>query len=45
MMTANAGNIMTNDSRDSSTPRPSIQIFIDLSGHPDWYRRELEGLI
>lgn len=36
---------MTNDSRGTATLQPPLRIFIDLSGHGEWYRRELQRLI
>jgi hypothetical protein len=36
---------MTNDSRGTATLQPPLRIFIDLSGHEFWYRRELDRLI
>ncbi len=36
---------MTIDSRGAPTLLPPLRVFIDLSTHPDWYRREFERLI
>jgi hypothetical protein len=36
---------MTIESRGPATPQAPLRIFIDLSGHGDGYRRELERLI
>lgn len=35
----------TSDLRDAATSQPPLRIFIDLSNHEYWYRRELERLV
>jgi len=36
---------MTNDPQGRAAVLPPLRIFIDLTGHGEWYRRELETLI
>ncbi len=36
---------MTNATQGSPAISPPLRIFIDLSGHGYWYRRELDQLI
>ncbi len=36
---------MTTEARSQAVPQPPLRIFIDLAGHGEWYRRELETLV